>query len=65
MSKRITKCSLQAYSDSLRNQGMDSCIEAHGLQYHNGQQYAALKERAEVLRRIANELDALLDGTLK
>lgn len=64
MKKKLTKGDLRAYTDDLYSQALADCMIAHELSYHNGQQYAAMKERADTKKRIANELYALLDKDL-
>jgi hypothetical protein len=65
VSKRITKASIRQYAFQLRIEGMDSCMKAAGIvQLNEPRKWASLRERGELLRRIANELDALMDGEL-
>ena len=65
MTPRITKASLRSYSFQLRIEGMDSCVKATEINSNvEPRKWAATKERGELLRRISNELDALMDGTL-
>jgi len=62
MSKKLSITKLREYAFNLRCNAMDDCIKAHELPSHTGQQYAAMKERADTKRKIANELDSIING---
>ena len=66
MSKRITKASLRRLSDEWRMEGMEHCIKCSDVSSNSEpRKWASLKERAETLRRVANELDSILEGEMQ